>query len=58
MLISIETHITSDFQEGPDPLSPSGSAENGMSYYLGPNHFIVAIFFICESSFVVADYNS
>ena len=26
LLIPIETHITCDFQGGPDPLSPSGSA--------------------------------
>ena len=27
MLISIETHISCDFPGGPDPLSPSGSAQ-------------------------------
>ena len=48
MLISIETHITCDFQGVRTPYLHSGSADMESCCY----------FFICESSFVVADYNS
>ena len=65
MLISIETHITCDFQGGSGPLSPSGSApslhayiKNGRRTRLGPHSTHLALLHTSAFAFKEALVNT